>query len=89
MLIVTHVRLVGAVAHQHDLDGLGHDDEIEGGRPVLDVVEIQAHALFPVDLLAAGDLPQTCEPGLGEVTAVIGVIHERHFIEHHGARADQ
>ena len=56
---------------------------------MLDVVEVEAHALLPVDLLAAGDLPQAREAGLGEVTTVIGIVHQRRLVEHDGARTDQ
>jgi len=49
--------LVGPFATETHLCGLGNDHQIQGRRPMLDVVQVHAHALVPVHFLAAGDLP--------------------------------
>src|SRR5262252_3150408 len=41
-------------AGQDHADRPGQDDQVEGRRPALDVVEVELHALLPAGLLAPG-----------------------------------
>ena len=65
-------RLAAAEHQAVPADRPGQRQQVQRRRPVLDVVQIQAHPLLPVDRLAPGHLPQPREARLGEVPAVVG-----------------
>src|SRR4051812_15104135 len=57
---------VRAVRPQNGGHGAGQDDQVEGDRPVLDVAQVEADALFPRQVRTAAHLPQAGQSRLDE-----------------------
>ena len=62
--------LAGAGTAHHRGQGLPEDLAVQRHGPVLDVVEIEAHGLGPVEVGAAAHLPQSREAGFDEQATV-------------------
>ena len=80
-----------ASADENDRDGAEEDLDIEPKRPVVDVLEVEAHPVGEfIDLIAAADLPQAGEAGLDAEAAAMGEILEAPGLVHwQGPRADE
>src|SRR3954447_7738971 len=86
--ILHPVRLEGTRSGEDDPDGPYEDDEVERRRPALDVVQVELHAFLPARLLAAGDLPEAGQPGLGQVAPLVHVVEQVCLFEQHRPRTD-
>src|SRR5690606_30235713 len=80
---------VGAAAGEHGAHGAPQDDEIAGARPVLDVVEVAAHAVRPRQVRSAADPPHPGEPRLDAQAALRPLLIAVDLAQQRGPRADQ
>src|ERR1700709_41123 len=61
--------LFRAATSDPSADSAGHDDEVHDEGPVLDVIEVEPHRLFPGKVGSSADLPQAGEAGLDQQPA--------------------
>src|SRR5262245_59503002 len=82
--------LPGAFARQYRGYRLEQDLDVEGERPVLDVVEVQLEPLREWEIAPPGDLPQAGEARLqAEALALDALVEEVNVSQRHRARPDQ
>src|SRR5450631_508869 len=86
---------VRTATSQHGAGGLPQDHEVNSRRPVLHVVEVEAHGLFPRQIRATADLPKTGHarpheqapphivPGLLDTGRQRARADKRHLTEQH------
>src|SRR6266508_1184719 len=76
---------------EHDGNRTEQDFEIQPERPVVNVLEVQAHPVFELDdLIATADLPQAGEAGLDAEAPAVGQIMEASdFVHGQGPWTDE
>src|SRR5207237_10726404 len=78
-----------AAAEEDGGDGAEQDLQIERGRPVVDVLQIELHPAIEVDVVAAADLPETRQSGLHRQAAAMPPLIRADFLRNRRTRADE
>src|SRR5581483_2801916 len=91
---VVKIRLGGAVSvraapREHGRQGLREDRDVEPDRPVLEVVEVEAHEVVERQLDPTGDLPQPRHPGQDEVALAVPVLELHEIAQRQRPRPDE
>src|SRR5690348_13579939 len=73
-------RLSVTTAGDHHTHGPSQDHEVEKRRPVLDVVEVAPHGIFPWHVRASADLPEAGHAGMGQEPTTFGGPESLHLL---------
>src|SRR5690606_12226991 len=81
--------LPGSPTGDHGRDGAQENLGVEPGRPVLRVVEIEAHHLVKGEVRATVDLPESGQARLDEQSLEMPILIRLHLFRDRWTRSDQ